>query len=98
MYKSIETGIGTCGGEMKGIYHNWDETVVDKNGISSTALKEREQVNEHIDHDAKTAPNNWLKCGKKYKITITQGCPEDNPDWVIKIPIPCISEAKEHFS
>ena len=43
---------------MKENYHNWNKTVVDKDGISDTALKEREEGNEHIDHDAKTAPKN----------------------------------------
>ena len=65
---------------MKWNYHNWGKTVVDKDWVSDKVLIERAKMNNHIDHNAKTAPNNWLKRGKKYKITIPQGCPGDNLD------------------
>ena len=57
-YKLIDMGKSTCCCEVKGNYHNWDKTVVDKDGVSSKALEDREEVNEHVDYDAKTASNN----------------------------------------
>ena len=49
--------IGVCCSEMKWNYHNWKETVVDKDKVCATVLKEREKVKKQIDPEAKAAPN-----------------------------------------
>ena len=66
--------------------------------MRSTTLHEGEEEEDHVNGEGKTAADIILKCGKQEKIKVAQCRPEDDPNNIVKVPIPFMSGVFEEFS
>ena len=83
---------------MKRNDHDQWEAVIDKEWIRSTILHEGEEEEDHVNCEGKTASDVILKCGEQDKIEVIQCRPDCDPDRIVIVPTPFVSEVFEEIS